>query len=105
MLELFRFGKKTISNSLNIYIKTSGGKTVSVDLDPTWDIRNVKEIIAPKLGLEPSEVKIIFAGKELGDDITIAVCVESQIYPKSFHYNFINRNVIWDSKVFCMLLR
>lgn len=73
MLELFKFSKTTISNSLNIYIKTNGGKTVSVELDPTWDIRNVKEVIAPKLGLEPDEVKIIFAGKELGNDITIAV--------------------------------
>lgn len=73
MLELFKFGKKTINNALNIYVKASGGKTVLVELDPNWDIRNVKEVVAPKLGLEPNEVKIIFAGKELGDDITIAV--------------------------------
>ncbi|KAJ8941017.1 hypothetical protein NQ318_006446 [Aromia moschata] len=74
MLQLLWFGKKTITNSLNIYIKTSGGNTLSVDLDPSWDIKNVKEIVAPKLGLEPEEVKIIFAGKELGDSITIAEC-------------------------------
>lgn len=74
MLQLLWFGKKTITNSLNIYIKTSGGNTLSVDLDPTWDIKDVKEYVAPKLGLEPEEVKIIFAGKELGDRITIAVC-------------------------------
>lgn len=73
MLEIFRFGKKTIHNSLNIYVKTSGGNTLAVELDPSWHIRNVKEIVAPKLGLEPNEVKIIFAGKELGDKIKIAV--------------------------------
>lgn len=74
MLEIFRFGKKTISNSLNIYVKTSGGNTLSVELDPSWVIRDVKKVVAPKLGLEPNELKIIFAGKELGDKITIAVC-------------------------------
>ncbi|XP_019873597.1 E3 ubiquitin-protein ligase parkin isoform X2 [Aethina tumida] len=74
MLQLLWFGKKTISNNLNIYIKTSTGNTLTVDLDPNWDIKNVKEIVAPQLGLQPEEVKIIFAGKELGDKITIAEC-------------------------------
>lgn len=77
MLQLLWFGKKTLSNTLNIYIKTSTGNTLSLDLDPQWDIKNVKEIVAPKLGLQPEEVKIIFAGKELGDTITIAVRKES----------------------------
>lgn len=73
MLQLFWFGKKTITNNINIYIKTSGENTLSLDLDPTWNIKNVKEIVAPKLGLEPDDVKIIFAGKELGDTVTIGV--------------------------------
>lgn len=73
MLQLFRFGKKTITNGLNIYIKTNTGNTLSVDLDPQWDIKNVKEIVAPQLGLQPEEVKIIFAGKELSDNTIIAV--------------------------------
>lgn len=76
MLELFQFGKKTISDSLNIYVKISGGNTLSVQLDRSWDIGNVKEIVAPRIGLEPNEIKIIFAGKELSDQITIAVCVK-----------------------------
>lgn len=74
MLQLFWFGKKTLSNSLNIYIKTNTGNTLSVDLDPKWDIKNVKEIVAPQLGLHPEEVKIIFAGKELSDTTTIEEC-------------------------------
>lgn len=73
MIQLFSFGKKTISNSLSIYVKTNTGNTLSVDLDPKWDIKNVKEIVAPRLGLQPEEVKIIFAGKELSDSTTIAV--------------------------------
>jgi hypothetical protein len=56
-----------------VYIKTNTGSTLSVDLDPKWHIKNVKEIVAPRLGLSPEEVKIIFAGKELHDLIVIEV--------------------------------
>jgi parkin len=74
MLQLLSFGKRTISNSLNVYIKTNTGSTLSVDLDPKWYIKDVKELVAPRLGLSPGEVKIIFAGKELHDSIVIEVC-------------------------------
>jgi len=74
MLQLLSFGKRTISNSLSVYIKTNTGSTLSVDLDPKWHIKNVKEIVAPRLGLSPEEVKIIFAGKELHDLIVIEEC-------------------------------
>ncbi|PSN38260.1 E3 ubiquitin-protein ligase parkin [Blattella germanica] len=71
MLQVLSFGKRTISNSLSVYIKTNTGNTLSMDLDPKWDIKNVKELVAPRLGLTPDEVKIIFAGKELDDSIVI----------------------------------
>lgn len=74
MLQLVSVGKRTISNSLNVYIKTNTGCTLSVDLDPKWYIKDVKELVAPRLGLSPEEVKIIFAGKELHDSIVIEVC-------------------------------
>lgn len=73
MLELFSFGKKKISNKLSIFIKTTNGKSLSVDLDPKWDIERVKELVAPQLGMKPDEVKIIFAGKELDDSTMISV--------------------------------
>lgn len=73
MLELFSFGRKKISNKLSIFIKTTNGKSLSVELDPKWDIERVKELVAPQLGMEPSEVKIIFAGKELEDSTIISV--------------------------------
>lgn len=78
VLELFSFGRKKISNKLSIFIKTNNGKSLSVDLDPKWDIERVKELVAPQLGLQPSEVKIIFAGKELDDSTTISVSFVQQ---------------------------
>lgn len=78
MLHFLSLGKRTIKNTLSIYVKTNTGNTLSVDLDPKWDIKNVKEVVAPKLGLTPEEVKIIFAGKELDDSTVVEVCLPCQ---------------------------
>lgn len=90
MIDLFWTGKKSLSNTLNVYIKSSSGNTLSVALDPKWDIKNVKEVIAPKLGLNPEEVKIIFAGKELEDSIVIEVSFGFKLLYPSFYYIFFN---------------
>jgi len=73
MLQLLSFSKRKISNSLSIYIKTNTGSTLSVELDPKWDIKNLKEIVAPQMGIAPEDIKIIFAGKELHNSIIIEV--------------------------------
>lgn len=73
LLQLVLPPKIKMSSSLNIFIKSNTGNTLSIDLDPKWDIRRLKENIAPKLGLSPEDVKIIFAGKELMDSIVIEV--------------------------------
>ncbi|EZA56485.1 E3 ubiquitin-protein ligase parkin [Ooceraea biroi] len=74
MLQLLWFGKRKISNSLSIYIKTNTGSTLSVELDPKWDIKNLKEIVAPRMGMAPENIKIIFAGKELHNSTIIEEC-------------------------------
>ncbi|KAG8227641.1 hypothetical protein J437_LFUL008718 [Ladona fulva] len=74
MLQLLSFGRRSVGSSLSIYVKTNVGNTLSIDLDPKWEVKNVKEIVASQLGLKPEEVKIIFAGKELHDSITIEEC-------------------------------
>lgn len=69
----FSFSNIPLKNSLNIFIKCNTGNTLAVDLDPKCDIKDVKNIIAPKIGASPEELKIIFAGKELEDSIVIEV--------------------------------
>jgi hypothetical protein len=59
-------------NSLRVFIKYSG-KTVQVDLDPSWTVSRVKSVVAPKLGCSPDEIKIIFAGNELPDEFVLEV--------------------------------
>lgn len=73
MLQLVWFGKRKLTNSLSIYVKTNTGNTFPVDLDPKWDIKNVKEIVASQMGILPEDIKIIFAGKELHNSTIIEV--------------------------------
>lgn len=72
ILQLIFPVKTKVSYGLKVYIKSSTGNML-VELDPKWDIRSLKERVAPKLGLAPEDVKIIFAGKELMDSIVIEV--------------------------------
>ncbi|XP_044001984.1 E3 ubiquitin-protein ligase parkin [Aphidius gifuensis] len=74
MLQLIWSSKGKITNSLSIYVKTNTGNTLTVNLDPKWDIKNVKEIVAPQMGISPEDVKIIFAGKELHNSTIIEEC-------------------------------
>lgn len=48
---------RRITNSLLIFVKTNTGKVVPVGLDPKWEVRDVKEFVAPKLGMPPEEVR------------------------------------------------
>lgn len=80
MLQLVTSKQHIITNLLSIYVKTTSGSTLCVELDPKCDISQVKRIVAPKMGLQPGELKVIFAGKELSDDVIIGDKTLSQIY-------------------------
>lgn len=71
MLQLVSSKQHIITNLLRIYVKTTCGSTLCLELDPKWDISEVKKMVAPKMGLQPGELKVIFAGKELSDDVII----------------------------------
>lgn len=47
---------RRITSSLLIFVKTNTGKVVPVGLDPKWEVRDVKEFVAPELGISPEEV-------------------------------------------------
>ncbi|XP_076182663.1 E3 ubiquitin-protein ligase parkin isoform X1 [Ptiloglossa arizonensis] len=74
MLQIIWFGKRKVTNSLSIYVKTNTGNTLAVDLDPKWDIKNVKEVVGSQMGVPPEDLKIIFAGKELHNSTVIEEC-------------------------------
>lgn len=59
-------------NILRVHVRYAG-RTVQVDLDPSWSVAQVKEHIAPLLNVQPNEIKIIFAGNELPDSFVLQV--------------------------------
>lgn len=58
---------------LTIFVRFNSSTNIPVQIEPQWNVLKLKEEIGQKQGVDPKDIRIVFAGRELKDDLRLKV--------------------------------
>jgi large subunit ribosomal protein L40e len=71
---------------MQIFVRTLTGKTITLEVESSDTIGDIKLQIQDKVGIPPDQQRLIFAGRQLEGGVEV---VHHQVSPDSLHYQLV----------------